>query len=563
MTMKTKGIKLTLLAVVICAVLALSACNGEHTHTPGEWIIDTEPTCAAAGAKHTVCTECGEVVAIESVPTVEHFNEADEWITVWPATCVAEGSEARNCTKCNAYTAYNKVAPLGPDAGHSYQDRICTYCSNKKPSEGLAYTDNGDGTCYVSGIGACTDTDIVIPATSPDGKRVTGIGEQAFAYCRSLTSATIPDSVTSIGDWAFYGCSSLASVTISDSVTSIGEVAFYDCSNLTSVTIPNSVTSIGVATFSSCSSLTSITVDSNNTAYMSIDGNLYSWDGKTLIQYAIGKASTSFTIPNGVTSIGYDAFHNCSNLTSVTIPDSVTRIGDSAFAYCRSITSVTIPDSVTSIGYGAFLNCTSLTSVTIGDGVMSIGNWAFSGCSILKSITVDSNNTAYKSIDGNLYSWDGKTLIQYAIGKTATSFTIPDGVTSIGHNAFFYCKSLTSVTIPDGVTSIGDEAFYNCSSLTSVTIGDGVTSIGDYAFAYCSSLTSVTIPDSLTSIGDSAFAGCVSLASVTFENTSGWWCTKDESATSGTSIPSEDLSDPAKAAEYLRSTYYDYYWKRS
>ena len=78
---------------------------------------------------------------------------------------------------------------------------------------------------------------------------------------------------------------------------------------------------------------------------------------------------------------------------------------------------------------------------------------------------------------------------------------IPDGVTSIGGRAFYYCSSLTSVTIPDSVTSIGDYAFYYCRALTSVTIPDGVTSIGDGAFSGCSSLTSVAIPGSVTSIG--------------------------------------------------------------
>ena len=129
-------------------------------------------------------------------------------------------------------------------------------------------------------------------------------------------------------------------------------------------------------------------------------------------------------------------------------------------------------------------------------------------------IKVDKNNRTYKDIDGNLYSKDGTTLIQYAIGKTATSFTIPDSVTSIGYMAFYGCDSLTSVDIPDSVTSIGYSAFYGFNSLTSVVIPDSVTSIGDKAFSYCSSLTSVVIPDSVTSIGDEAFYRCRSLTSV-------------------------------------------------
>ncbi|MBE6424880.1 MAG: leucine-rich repeat domain-containing protein, partial [Planctomycetaceae bacterium] len=117
-------------------------------------------------------------------------------------------------------------------------------------------------------------------------------------------------------------------------------------------------------------------------------------------------------------------------------------------------------------------------------------------------------NTHFKSEDGILFTADGKTLIQVPRGKGLTEYTIPDSVTSIGNEAFRWCKSLTSVTIPDSVTSIGDSAFSSCDSLTSVTIPNSVTSIGEGAFLGCDNLTSVTIPDSVTSIGYRAFEGC-------------------------------------------------------
>ena len=117
----------------------------------------------------------------------------------------------------------------------------------------------------------------------------------------------------------------------------------------------------------------------------------------------------------------------------------------------------------------------------------------------------------------NLPSGDDSILISL-IDRTATSFEIPEGTTSIGYYAFAYCLSLASIIIPDGVTSIGEGAFGFCTSLTSITMPDSVTSIGNTAFYGCTGLTSVTIGNGVTSIGDSAFYGCTGLTSVTIGN---------------------------------------------
>ena len=346
-------------------------------------------------------------------------------------TCNEPGlTEGKHCSVCNEVL----VAQIVVDAlGHNFVGNTCTACDEKTESSGLSYTLSSDKTCYsVTGIGTCIDRDVIIPDTYK-GLLVTTIGDYAFRWCSRLTSVTISDGVTTIGDYAFEDCDNLTSVTIPGSVTTIGDGVFYCCYSLTSVTIPDSVTTIGDCAFYSCDSLTSITVDKNNAYYKDIDGNLYSKDGTVLIQYAIGKSDSSFTIPSGVTTIGDYAFSDCDSLTNVTIPDSVTTIGDWTFYRCFSLTSVTIPDSVTSIGNHAFYGCESLTSVTIPDSVTTIGKDAFTGC--------------------------------YSL----TSVTIPDSVTTIGYWAFFLCDSLTSVTIPDSVTTICDGAFSMCYSLTSIT----------------------------------------------------------------------------------------------
>ena len=240
-------------------------------------------------------------------------------------------------------------------------------------------------------------------------------------------------------------------------------------------------------------------------------------------------------VEDGVTSIGNGTFYCCTGLTSITIPDSVTSIGSLAFYCCTGLTSITIPDSVTSIGNSAFYCCTGLTSVTVDsnnkkydsrnncnaiietesntlitgckntiipDGVTSIGDTAFYYCTGLTSITIPDSVTSIGS-----GAFEGCTGL--------TSITIPDSVTSIGDTAFYKCTGLTSITIPDSVTSIGVSAFYGCTGLTSITIGDSVTSIGDLAFCGCTGLTSITIPDSVTSIGRGAFEYCRGLTSIT------------------------------------------------
>ncbi len=372
--------------------------------------------------------------------------------------------------------------------------------------------------------------------TIPDS--VTSIGDSAFLECTGLTSITIPNSVTSIGAGTFNGCSSLTSITIPDSVTSIGNGAFEDCTGLTSITIPNSVESIGHDAFLGCTGLTSINVARGNNYYSGNNGVLFNKKKTELIRYPEGKSQTSYTIPNSVTSIEDAAFDGCTGLTSITIPNSVTSIGVRAFRGCTGLTSITLGNSVTSIGEMAFLCCTGLTSITLGNSVTSIedaafadctgltsitipnsvesiGHDAFLGCTGLTSINVARGNNYYSGNNGVLFNKKKTELIRYPEGKSQTSYTIPNSVTSIEDAAFDGCTGLTSITIPNSVTSIGVRAFRGCTGLTSITLGNSVTSIGEMAFLCCTGLTSITILDSVTSIGACAFADCTGLTSIT------------------------------------------------
>ena len=282
----------------------------------------------------------------------------------------------------------------------------------------------------------------------------------------------------------------------------VSKYLFSD-TRIKSIILPNSVTSIEPEAFFNCSNLSSIIIESGNSYYDSRNdcNAIIEKSTNTLI---VGCKNT--IIPNGVTSIGKNAFYNCSGLTSINIPNSVKSIDSRAFAVCSDLTSITIPNSVTSIGDESFQSCTSLASITFPNSVINIGYRAFMG-------TIWEKNQP----KGLVYA--GKVAYAYFGEMPAnTNIIIKEGTLGIASGAFSGCICLTSVTIPNSVTSIGNSAFYNCSGLTSINIPNSVTSIGSSAFSGCSSLTAITIPSGVTSIDVSSFYSCSSLTSIKVES---------------------------------------------
>ena len=441
-------------------------------------------------------------------------------------------------------------------------------------------------------------TSITIPNS------VTSIGDWVFKDCTSLTSIILPNSVISIGGWVFQRCYSLTSITIPNSVTSIGDGALENCSSLTSIVvesgntvydsrencnaiietatntliaggqstiIPNSVTSIGDYAFEGCSSLTSITIPNSVTSIGSnafydvlnimysgtatgspwgarsvngyVDGYfVYADDTKTHLLACSAAATGEITLPNSVTSIGDEAFRNCSGLTEFTIPENITYLGDQVFEGCSGITSITwnakscqdrwkdlyyysqlpfydIYSQISSFTFGETVDSipsylcyemSNLSSITIPENVKHIGSGVFSNCTGLTSVVWNAINCSNDVGDGSGRVWH----IFKNSNAHITSFTIGEKVEVIPGTLCYGLSELTSITIPNSVKTIGRHAFRDCSGLTAIGIPENVTSIEYSTFSGCTALASVIIPSSVTMIDEYAFGECLKLRDV-------------------------------------------------
>lgn len=335
---------------------------------------------------------------------------------------------------------------------------------------------------------------VFIPDTI-EGYPVTAIGDEAFYDCTSITAVTIPSSIKKIGEDAFesttyapnftkvyiqdlaawcaidfdeychvldgralYVDYNATELVIPDTVTEIGDYAFSGCTSIETVVIGDSVTDIGEGAFEYCSNLQSVTMGSN------------------------------------VVLVQDYAFYTCESLIDVCLSPATRVIWDFAFAHCTALENVCVPLSLTTIDRCAFYDCPALTNVIYAGqladrNAISINSQANDD---IKNATWHYNNGLTYTISGQNLTITGvhaafsgaleipSTIEGYsvtAVGTKAfekaaiTSVSLPESITAIETNAFWFCDALTSITIPARVTSIGEDAFYGCSSLTDVYYG--------------------------------------------------------------------------------------------
>ena len=383
----------------------------------------------------------------------------------------------------------------------------------------------------------CTNlTSIEIPDS------VTYIGDYCFYGCNRLQKIKLSKKIQTINQRLLQGCSSLTEIEIPEGVKSIGFQAFCNCNKLTTITLPASLTSFNGTAIAGLSRLTEVKVADGNNSFKFENGILLSKDGKKM--YMALLTLTEINVPNGVVSIVGDTLSG-SSATKIILPDTVSSNlsgtvfngmnklstielsstsknlklvdgnlysydGKRFIKYMGSSKNFTVPEGVETLDSRCITK--SMTTLNLPSTLKVIEGWSLesmSGVNLLNipaSVTtmytysfhantklrVAEGNATYKSIDDVLILNKAGTKVIMA-SRNATTYNIPNTVTEIEKNAFYYCTKMISITIPDSVTTIGAGAFYSCSSLKEITIPQSVTSIGADAFLHCGNLTAINI----------------------------------------------------------------------
>ena len=242
----------------------------------------------------------------------------------------------------------------------------------------------------------------------------------AYAFSQTTLSGTVifPDDVVEIRTNAFYGCTMLTGLQLSSKLLKIDDYAFYNCSSLSGrLELPNSLKEIGKRVFYAC------------------------------------KFTGSLHLPDELESLGEGAFADCSYFSGdLRIPEKINSIPTFCFYFCGFNGHLDL-NNVTSIEEEAFSGCHFQRELVIPEGVISLGFSTFEG-----------NNFSSVIFPSTLRQI-GKGVFNYNLRLTE-SIEFPEGLLSIGDNAFSGCNSLQGVSFPSTLLSIGQESFRNCSAIS-------------------------------------------------------------------------------------------------
>lgn len=333
--------------------------------------------------------------------------------------------------------------------------------ANLQESTGFMFESNGDGTCTLTKIGDCTDSDIVIPEKSPAGDTVTMIAEYAFYGAEDINSIVIAGKTMELDTKAFQSCEA-KKIVISGCDLQVGENAFSYCDDVNEVYISNS-----------------------------------KLDMETYAFYDTGK-DMGVKIINCTGVLDDKAFQSC-GVGELIINGCTLELGENIFSYCEDLATVSMDSSTLEIGTYAFYDSGDDTIVTFTNCGLNIDDKAFQSCGLI-ALNISGSDTVM-----------GENSFSYC--EDLTDVVIGANNIEIGTYSFYDCTSLVNVSIAADSEDdnlelfIDDEAFQSCS-VQNVVIGRGKVEIGDNAFSYCEDLVSVEIKGTLSDIGDYAFYDC-------------------------------------------------------
>lgn len=390
-------------------------------------------------------------------------------------------------------------------------------------------------------------------------KGVTSVSYEAFALCKNLNSVTIPSTVKTIGIRSFYG-TKISKITVPSKTKTIGQGAFGSCKSLKTIVMPGDfklkleedtddklwyVTSdqsaVDTITFNtklklanvSYLSANNLVVAKNDPSYQSIEGVIYTKDGKGIVR--VPQKRTELKIKEGCTefnmqSVLYnstdsegDEFNNCSKLKKIVIPSSVKSINkikyktDRADACDMHVDTIEIApkdfdaNSLYALGSSLGKNITIESLMKLLPDQITYKDHMY--------ITKDHGLLKYDGKDANVEIPEEITWIApeaFYRNETLKNIKLPSKIITIEENTFYGCSELEAVVIPDQVTMIGKSAFDECTVLKSVTFGKSLKVIKDQAFASVN-IRNFTIPSGIQKIETGAFAGINQIGTVTFE----------------------------------------------